>query len=106
MDEYSGGRMFGYSDETEPEKQPKPEPEQKPVSAAGLLRWLQRGWTKPTVSLRDICVFGPRSIRNKSSATRHVEALAQLGWLVEIKAHRYDRRLWRLPPAGVTTLPD
>jgi hypothetical protein len=59
MSEFSGRRMFGYGDETE--KQPKPEPEQRksPPPAQELLVWIQRHWKKPTISLRDICIFAP-----------------------------------------------
>ena len=42
---------------------PEPEPikeAQKPPPAQKLLDWLQH-WTKPTVSARDICIYGPNS---------------------------------------------
>jgi hypothetical protein len=107
MDEYSGSRMFGYGDETEQaENQPKPVPKQKPPPAQELLVWIQRGWAKPTISLRDIVIFAPRAFRDKATELKQVEILVQHGWLVEIKAHRYDRRLWRTPPIGATALPD
>jgi hypothetical protein len=95
---------FGHH-KVEPKDRPEPTRTQKPIAARELLHWIQRHWKKPVVSLRDVCVFGPTAIRDKASATKHVETLAQLGWLTEIPAHRRDRRLWRLPPAGAA-LPD
>jgi hypothetical protein len=84
----------------------KPEPERTRKPAQDLLTWIQRGWAKPTISLRNICVYGPRAFRDKAIALKQIQLLAQHGWLVETKAHRYDRRLWRTPPAGATALPD
>jgi hypothetical protein len=104
---YSGRRMFGYRDETEqPESQRKPGPGQKPIAAQELLIWIRRYWNKPTISLRDIMIFAPRAIRDREIATKHAETLEKCGWLAPIRSHRRDRRVWRLPPAGATALPD
>jgi hypothetical protein len=88
----------------ESKARPKPERTQKPLSAQELLYWLQHNWTEPTISLRDVQNRGPRPVRDRQSATRQIEALASQGWLVELKAHRRDRRIWRLPPAMVTRI--
>jgi len=64
--------------------------------AQRLLDFLQR-WAKDTVSLRDILVFGPYSLRDdRKSAIDAAETLAAHGWLVPQKAHRHDRREWQV----------
>ena len=77
---------------------PEPEPikeAQKPPPAQKLLDWLQH-WTKPTVSARDICIYGPNSIRNRESAINSAEILVKNGWLVPIKTRRHDMREWQI----------
>jgi hypothetical protein len=78
------------------------EPERAPAAAPELLYWLQHNWTKPTISLREVQVYGPRAVRDRQSARTYAEALERQGWLVELKPHRRDRRLWKLPPAMAT----
>jgi hypothetical protein len=59
-----------------------------------LLYWLTNNWKKSTVSIRDLCVFGPRVTRNRKNATDLAETLAKRGFLLPIRAHRIDRRVW------------
>ena len=40
---------------------------QEPSPAQKLLDWLQH-WSKPTVSARDICIYGPNAIRDRQRA--------------------------------------
>jgi hypothetical protein len=110
MDEYTGAKMFGYGNETEQatvarhesnESQPEPKPQKSPPTAQELLVWIQQCWNKPTISSRDIQVYGPAAIRDRATAISHAEALAAAGWLAETKAHRRDRRVWRLPPVAL-----
>jgi hypothetical protein len=68
---------------------------QKPLRAQKLLDWLQH-WSKPTVSTRDICIYGPNSIRNRESAIDAAEILVKEGWLVPNKAHRRDTHKWQV----------
>jgi len=60
-----------------------------------LLDWLQH-WAKPTVTAREICVYGPNPIRDRESAINSAEILVKHGWLVPNKPHRYDRRVWQI----------
>src|SRR5262249_2073597 len=109
MDEYSGGKMFGYAEETEQaESQPKPGPEQpqKLSSATELLVWIRQRWNRPTISLRDIQVFSPRASRDRATALKPAETSETHGWLAPMPVHRRDRRVWRTPPAGATALPE
>ena len=65
------------------EKTQKPPPEQL------LLNWLQR-WPKPTVSTKDIRVYGPYSLRNGESAIRSAQILAAHGFLSPVTARRWQ----------------
>jgi hypothetical protein len=79
----------------------RPAPEPKPVSQPGkdpaqrLLDWLQR-WNKPTVSAREIRIYGPKSIRDRQSALNSAETLVKYGWLIPNQTHRRDRRVWQI----------
>jgi len=89
--------------EQPPTEQPRPLPTEKKIKqspsdlelAQKLLDWLQR-WNKPTVSWREIHIYGPGSIRNKKSATDAIEILIKYGWLTPLGPHRYDMRKWRI----------
>jgi hypothetical protein len=65
------------------------------LPAQKLLDWLQH-WTKPTVSARDICIYGPNSIRDRKSAIDSAEILVKNGWLVPIKMRRHDMHEWQV----------
>jgi hypothetical protein len=74
---------------------PPTEKAQAPSSAQKLLDWLKR-WNKPTVSWRDIRIYGPGSIRDKKSAVDAAEVLVRNGWLAPLKPHRYDMHKWQI----------
>jgi hypothetical protein len=61
-----------------------------------LLSWIINFWPSPIISLRDIRVYGPYSIRDAKDAVSVTQTLAEFGWLVPVKAHRRDRRVWRI----------
>jgi hypothetical protein len=69
-----------------------------------LLNWLQR-WRKPTVSIRDIRIYGPTSIRNRESAINSVEVLVKHGWLVPTETRRRDWRHWQVVRKGAIVHP-
>ena len=71
------------------EEKAKVDPAQK------LLDWLQH-WAKPTVTAREICVYGPNPIRDRESAINSAEILVKNGWLVPIKTRRHDMREWQI----------
>jgi hypothetical protein len=93
------GNPFTYCQSNE--RRPKPERTRKPAPVPQLLYWLQHSWTKPIVCLRDVYIYGPNSIRDRKSALAQIELLEQAGWLIPLKAHRQDRRVWRVPMAGI-----
>jgi hypothetical protein len=61
-----------------------------------LLDWLLQRWNKSTISVREIGVYAPRAIRERETMINSAEALVRHGWLSELKAHRHDRRVWRI----------
>jgi hypothetical protein len=63
--------------------------------AQRLLDWLQRQ-TKSTISMRDIRIYGPGSIRDPKSAIAAAEVLVRNGWLIPLKPHRYDMHKWQV----------
>ena len=67
----------------------------KLLPAQKLLDWLQH-WTKPTVSARDICIYGPNSLRDRRSAIDAAEILAKTGWLLPNKTRRHDIHEWQI----------
>jgi hypothetical protein len=68
---------------------------QKFQHAQKLLDWLQH-WAKPTISARDICIYGPRPIRNREKAGNAAKILEKNGWLIPVQTHRYDMEAWRI----------
>jgi len=82
--------QFSFADDTPP----------KPASAKKdpaqlLLDWLPR-WRQPTITERDIRIWGPPSIRNRESAIRSAETLVAHGWLVPTNKRRYGARAWEI----------
>jgi len=62
-----------------------------------FLAWLLDYWTKPTISLREICRYAtPHAIRDWERAMDLTETLVQRGWLVRRKTHRRDHRVWEI----------
>jgi hypothetical protein len=66
------------------------------VPAQKLLDWLLQGWTKDTITPRDIGIWGPNSIRNRKDAIRAAEVLVHHGWLRPKKMRRYNARVWEI----------
>jgi hypothetical protein len=80
---------FSFADEPAPAKQPH-------KSSQLLLDWILQHWNKSTISVREIGVYAPRAIREREIIINSAEALVRHGWLSELKAHRHDRRVWRI----------
>src|SRR5262245_14502794 len=70
---------------------PKAHPTEK------LLSWLLNYWTKPTISLREICRHGPHSTRDWETAMNLAETLVQRGWFIRHETQRgRDMRVWQI----------
>src|SRR5262245_25284933 len=67
---------MGPAATTIPTAGPKAHPTEK------FLDWLLNYWTKPTISLREICRYAPHAGRDWEKAMNLAETLAQRGWLV------------------------
>lgn len=52
--------------------------------------------SKPTVSTRDILIYGPSSLRDRRKAIIAAEILAVHGWLIPLKTPRYDMHKWQV----------
>jgi hypothetical protein len=61
-----------------------------------MLDWLVNRWRGSTISTRDILQFGPGSLRDRKSAIATAEILTAHGWLIPLKAHRYDMKKWQI----------
>ena len=87
--------MSDLFDRLDAKRPPAEEKTAQPDPAQKLLDWLQT-WNKPTICTRDICIWGPSATRKRKSAIDAAEVLVRHGWLIPIKAHRYDRRVWQI----------
>ena len=66
-----------------------------------LLDFIVNRWRKPAIRVREICQFGPGSIRDRKSALSLAENLAEAGWLAPLPpTRRYDERRWRIVRGG------
>jgi hypothetical protein len=81
-----------------PSPPPLPSPAkktQKPPPAQLLLDWLLC-WNKSTVTVRDICIYGPYSIRGRKTAIDAAETLVKNGWLTLNKPYRPNTHTWQI----------
>lgn len=66
-------------------------------AAQQLLDFVMQKWAKPTVSLRDFAVYGPRSLRKRrESVLEAAEILTSRGWLIPQRTARPDRLVWEI----------
>jgi len=61
--------------------------------AQKLLDWLQH-WNKPTITTRDVHIYGPQSIRDRESTLSAAQTLVDCGWLTPLQVHRRDMHKW------------
>ena len=77
-----------------PQQEPTLQP--VPLAAGRLLDWLQHKWPQPTIRARDIYQYGPGATRDRESTLKLTEILVRRGWLVPMKTHRYDSKMWQI----------
>jgi hypothetical protein len=68
---------------------------QEPSPAQKLLDWLPY-WGKPTIRVRDIRIYGPRSLRGRESAIDSAQVLQKEGWLVPLKTRQRNMHQWEI----------
>jgi hypothetical protein len=92
---------MGPAATTIPTAGPKAHPTEK------FLDWLLNYWTKPTISLREICRYAtPHAIRDWERAMTLVETLVQRGWLIRCpETHRRDHRVWEIARGQANKIP-
>jgi hypothetical protein len=61
-----------------------------------LLAWLVNYWARPTITLRDICAYGPHSVRDPKDVMNLTQTLTEFGWLIPVEAWRRDQKKWRI----------
>jgi len=79
----------------EPESKPTKKETQETSSAQKLLDWLQR-WSKDTVCVRDIHIYGPHSLKGQKNIVAAAKVLIKNGWIAPIKMRRYDANKWQI----------
>jgi hypothetical protein len=89
MPKKKNGETFAFADERAPTQTQEPSPAQK------LLDWLPR-WPKDTITVRQIRVYGPYTIRDRRSAIEAAEVLVANGWLKATKPSRPDTYAWQI----------
>lgn len=75
--------------------QPRARRAQEPPPVQKLITWLQH-WSKPTVSVRDIVLYGPNSLRDPKIAIEVAEILVNYRWLIPVKTRRRDMKWWQI----------
>ena len=78
-----------------PVEEPVKQPRGNYPQVERFLDWLVNRWTKPTVTARDICIYGPRP-RSLKTAVSLAQTLVDRGWLARIETDRHDKREWRI----------
>jgi hypothetical protein len=73
---------------------PKPARSQEPP-AQRLMAWLPR-WPKATISVRDVRLYGPNSLRDPEIAADAIEVLAGYGWLVPVMTRQHNMNWWQI----------
>jgi hypothetical protein len=54
-------------------------------------------WNKPTVSARDLYIYGPNCIRDRETVSGLTQSLVEHGWLVPIPTRRRgDTKKWQI----------
>ena len=75
-------------------RRPRPARAQVPP-AERLMAWLPR-WPKATISVRDVRLYGPNSLRDPKIASDAIEVLAGYGWLIPIMTRQHNMEWWQI----------
>src|SRR5262245_3977006 len=83
--------QFSFASDDPP---PKPQPTQQD-HAQLLLNFLQR-WAKPTISVRDMRIWGPKLFRDPKKAIDAAQVLVRNQWLTPTKPRRREPYRWQV----------
>jgi hypothetical protein len=83
---------------------PKEQPRKEIAPAQKLLNFLQR-WNGDSVTLRDLRVWGPRSLRDRKKAISTAETLVEYGWLTPTKPHWPGTYAWQILRKNIVNPP-
>jgi hypothetical protein len=61
-----------------------------------LLDWLVIDWGKPTITAREIQIYGPNSIRDRNTILNLARILVERKWLVPLETHQHNMRKWKI----------
>jgi len=61
-----------------------------------MAAWLINCWKRPTITHRDIGVYGPNCARDPANRANLTKTLVEFGWLVPTKARRRDQKKFRV----------
>ena len=64
------------------------------LPAGKLLTWIRDFWNEPTISIREIRIYGPHTIRNRKDAMDAADTLAQQGWLLPTRGPQSRSKIW------------
>jgi hypothetical protein len=76
------------------EWRPKPVRTQVPP-AQRLMAWLPR-WPKATISVRDVRLYGPNSLRDPKLAADAIAVLTGYGWLIPVQTRQHNMNSWQI----------
>jgi hypothetical protein len=74
----------------------------EPPAAERLMAWLPR-WPKETISVREVRIFGPISLRDRKIAEDAVEALVSCGRLVPVETRQRNMNWWLIVRGSCST---
>ena len=80
----------------EGEKKIRPKPARTQVPPAQrLMAWLPR-WPQPTISVRDVRLYGPNSLRDPKLAADAIAVLTGYGWLIPVQTRQHNMNSWQI----------
>jgi hypothetical protein len=91
------GMMGNLFDRLEPPPTEAASQHEKSQSIERLLNWLTSNWREPTITARQIRLYGPYPLRNEKKATLDLmQGLVERGWICSVKPKRHDSREWKI----------
>lgn len=65
-----------------------------------LLDWIVNYWARPTITARDIHIYGPNCTRDRKTTLTLAETLVARGWLRPLKTRQRNMRKWQINRGG------